>query len=701
MKKLLIALPVILFMLNGCKTEKASDMNPLLAEYKTPFGVPPFDQIRNEHYLPAFREGIKQQEAEIEAIVNNPEAPDFNNTIVALDNSGEYLRKAGGVFYRLRSADTNDEIEKIAEELVPLTSAHNSNILLNQALFDRIRTVYENRENLSLNTEEYQLLDKTYKRFVRGGANLDETDKERLRKIDEDLSMLSLKFGKNLLEETNNYRLVIENEEDLSGLPESVISAAADAASKFGLDGKWVFTLHKPSWIPFLQYSSRRDLREQLYKAVYMCGNNENEYDNKEIIRQMVNLRIERAKMMGYENHADYMLEDRMAKEPENVYEFLMKLWVPALEMAKKESAMMQDMIEREGGSFKLQSWDWWYYAEKIRKEKYDLDEELIRPYLSLETVKDGLFMVVNKLYGLTFELREDLPVYNEEVLAYEVKDADGSHVGILYMDFHPRSSKKSGAWSTSFRQQHIIDGEFITPVNLIVMNFTRPTGNKPALLSFDEALTFFHEFGHALHSLLSECTFLTVSGTSVPRDFVELPSQIMENWAADPEVLKMYAKHFETGEPIPQDLVDKIVASGQFNQGFTTVEYLAASLLDMDYHTLSEPVDFEVNAFEASSMNRIGLIEEIIPRYKSTYFQHIFSGGYSAGYYSYIWAEVLDADAYEAFKENGLFDRETALAFRKNILEKGGSDDPMKLYVAFRGQEPTIEPLLKNRGLN
>ncbi|HDR67750.1 MAG TPA: M3 family peptidase [Bacteroidaceae bacterium] len=691
---------VIPVMFGGCKNVKKTDMNPLLAEYNTPFGVPPFDKIKTEHYLPAYQEGIKQQEAEIEAIVNNPEAPDFYNTVVTFDNSGEYLRKARGVFDRLRSADTNDEMDAIAEELVPITSEHNSNILLNEALFERIKAVYDNKENLELNTEDQQLLEKTYIRFVRGGANLDDAGKNRLRKINEDLSMLSLKFGKNVLDETNNYRMVIENEADLAGLPESVISAASDAARKVGLDSKWIFTLHKPSWIPFLQYAENRSLREQIYKAVYKSGNQDNEFDNKEIINQIVNLRLERAKLLGYENHASYILEERMAKNPENVYEFLMKLWVPALKVAKKESAMMQEIIDREGGNFKLQSWDWWYYAEKIRKEKYDLDEELIRPYLSLETVKEGLFMVVNKLFGLTFELRKDLPVYNEEVLAYEVKEADGSHIGILYMDFHPRPSKKSGAWSTSFRSQRILDGEFITPVNLIVMNFTRPTGDKPALLSFDEALTFFHEFGHALHSMLSKCTYLTTSGTSVPRDFVELPSQIMENWAADPEVLRMYAKHYQTGEPIPQELTDKIVAADQFNQGFATVEYLAASLLDMDYHTLTEPAELDINAYESTSMARIGLIEEIIPRYKSTYFQHIFSGGYSAGYYSYIWAEVLDKDAYEAFKENGLFDPETALAYRQNILEKGGSDDPMNLYLKFRGQEPTIEPLLKGRGL-
>jgi len=699
-KKLFILIAVLPIIIQGCKTEKSSEMNPLLEEYTTPFGVPPFNQIKTEHYLPAFREGIKQQEAEIDAIVTNDEPAGFTNTIVALDNSGEILRKASGVFYRLRSADTNDELEAIAEELVPIMSEHRSNILLNEQLFARIKTVYDSRDSLELDEEGQQLLDKTYKRFVRGGANLSDEDKEKLRSIDEKLSMLSLKFGKNLLAEANNYKLVIEDEADLSGLPESVISAAAETASKAGLDGKWVFTIKKPSWIPFLQYADNRDLREELYKAMYMQGNNDDEYDNKDIIGQIVNLRIERANLLGYKSHADYMLEERMAKNPENVYEFLMKLWVPAIDMAKNEASMMQEMIDREGGDFKLQSWDWWYYAEKIRKEKYDLEEEAIRPYLSLETVKNGLFMVVNNLYGLTFERRNDLPVYNDEVMTYEVKDKDGSHLAVIYMDFFPRPGKRSGAWSTTFRSQQVLNGEFITPVNLIVMNFTRPTGDKPSLLSFDEALTFFHEFGHALHSMLSKCTYLTTSGTSVPRDFVELPSQIMENWAANPSVLKSYAKHYQSGEAIPQELIDKIVASGKFNQGFATVEYLAASLLDMDYHTLSDTVDLDVNAFEKKAMDDIGLIDEIIPRYKSTYFQHIFSGGYSAGYYSYIWAEVLDADAFEAFKEHGIFDQETAASFRKNILEKGGSADPMELYINFRGQEPSIQPLLEKRGL-
>jgi peptidyl-dipeptidase Dcp len=677
-----------------------TDMNPFLSDYNTPFGVPPFDLIENEHFIPAFKEGIRQQQQEIDAIVANSEAPTFENTIAAFDLSGEVLRKVEGVFYRLRSAETSDEIDSIAKVLVPITSAHQSNMYLNEPLFARVKAVYENQTGAALSQEQSRVLEKVYRRFERGGANLDEAGKDRIRKIDELLSMLTMEFGNNLLAETNDYQLVIEDEADLEGLPESVRSAAAETAEKAGKPGTWMFTLQKPSWIPFLQYAENRQLREELYSAMFMRSDNGNQYDNKEIIKQIVSLRIERARLLGYNTHAEFMLVDRMAGEPGNVYDLLMQIWEPAISKAGVEAQMMQEIIDREGGGFKLQSWDWWYYAEKIRKEKYELDEEELRAYFSLETVKEGLFNVVNNLYGLTFELREDLPAYHEEVMAYEVKEKDGSHLGILYMDFHPRPGKRGGAWSTSIRQAHTVDGVRVAPVHLIVMNFTRPTGNKPALLSFDETLTFFHEFGHALHSMLTRCEYLTTSGTAVARDFVELPSQIMENWAADPEVLVTYARHYQTGEPIPETLLEKMEASGKFNQGFTTVEYVAASILDMDYHTLTDASTLNVNEFEEASMDRIGLISEIIPRYRSTYFQHIFAGGYSAGYYSYIWAEVLDKDAFNAFKETSLFNQQVATSFRQNILEKGGSEEEMKMYLNFRGKEPTIEPLLQGRGL-
>jgi peptidyl-dipeptidase Dcp len=700
-KKPIITAVVSLILFSGCNTDKKEIMNPFFSEYNTPFGVPPFDIIENQHFIPAFEEGIRQQEAEIDSIVANPEEPTFENTIAALDRSGEILRKAEGVFYNLHSAETSDELDSIAKVLVPITSAHRSNMVLNAALFARVKSVYDVRENLDLNEEQVRVLEKVYKRFERGGANLDEAGKARIREIDQKLSMLTLEFGNNLLAETNDYKLFIEDEADLAGLPESVRSAAAEAAASAGEEGKWLFTLQKPSWIPFLQYSENRALREELYKAMYMRGNNGNEHDNTGIIREIVSLRLERAKLLGYKTYADYVLAEQMAKESGNVYDLLMEIWDPALKKAREEADMMQEMIDREGGNFKLASWDWWYYAEKIRKEKYDLDEEQLRDYFSLEDVKAGLFDVVNKLYGLTFEERPDLPKYQEEVMAYEVKEQDGSHVGILYMDFHPRPGKRGGAWTSSIRESHVVDGDRVFPVTMIVMNFTRPTAGKPALLSFDETLTFFHEFGHALHDMLTKCEYLTTTGTAVARDFVELPSQIMENWAAYPDVLRTYAKHYETHEAIPDELIDKLEASSKFNQGFVTVEYLAASILDMDYHTLSDVEDMDVNRFEKASMDRIGLIDAIIPRYKSTYFAHIFSGGYSAGYYSYIWAEVLDKDAFNAFLETSLFDSKTALSFRENILEKGGSVDEMEMYLNFRGKKPTIEPLLEGRGLN
>lgn len=700
MKHSVFPVLVIVVMLTGCN-QKHDNMNPFFIEYDTPFGVPPFDLIENSHFLPAFQEGIKEQQKEIDDIISNADSPDFYNTIAAFDQSGELLRKVEGVFYRLRSAETCDEIDSIAELLVPLTSAHMSNMMLNESLFERVNAVYKIKENGELNREQVRVIEKIYRRFERGGATLDEAGKKRIREIDEELSMLTMQFGNRLLAETNEYKLWINDEKQLAGLPESVISAASDAASAIEeKEGQWLFTLHKPSWIPFLTYSEDRELREEIYRAMFMRGNNGNDFDNKEIIARILGLRLERAKLLGYETHAQYALADRMAKSPENVYDLLNKIWEPALEKAKEEAAMMQEMIREEGKNHQLASWDWWYYAEKIRKEKYDLEDEEVRPYFSLETVKEGLFSVVNQLYGLEFEKRDDLPVYHPEVQAYEVKEKNGSHLGVLYMDFHPRPGKRGGAWSTSIRSAHTSEGIRISPVHLIVMNFTRPTGGLPALLSFDESLTFYHEFGHALHSMLTRCDYLTTSGTSVARDFVELASQIMENWAAHPDVLRAHAKHYKSGEVIPEDLISKIGASGKFNQGFATVEYVAASILDMDYHCIKDVRQLDVTAFEKNSMDRLGLIEEIIPRYRSTYFQHIFSGGYSAGYYSYIWAEVLDKDAFNVFNEKGLFDQATAKAFRENILEKGGSVEEMEMYRNFRGREPSIEPLLMGRGL-
>lgn len=683
--------------------EKKTDMtNPLLTEFDTPFEVPPFDEIELEHFAPAMRKGVIQHNKDIEEIVINKEEPTFENTIEALEYSGQTLDRVQSVFYNLNSSLTSPEMQDIAQELAPELSAHRDAIKMNTKLFERVKAVYDAREESDLNTEQKKLLEETYKYFVRGGANLPADDKERMRKINEELSLLSLKFGQNVLAETNNYKLVIEDEANLSGLPESVIAAAAEVANEKGEEGKWVFTVQKPSMLPFLTYADNRELRRELHNAYINLGNNDNEYDNKEIIRKMVKLRAEKARILGYDTHAHFILEENMAKTPDKVYSFLKTIWEPGLEMAKKEAGELQQLINKEGNDFELEHWDWWYYAEKLRKEKYDLDEETVSQYFELGNVRDGVFRLATNLFGLTFEEKNDVPKYHEDVQVFEVKDAEGSHIGILYMDFFPRSSKRAGAWMSEYRGQKVINGKDIRPVVTTNFNFTKPSGDKPALITTDEVLTTFHEFGHALHGLLSEVTYPSLSGTSVSRDFVELPSQIMENWALEPMVLKTYATHYETGEVIPQELIDKIKASSNFNQGFATTEYMAASILDMDYHTLTpENAEIEVTEFEDNSLNKIGLFEDIIVRYRSTYFSHIFAGGYSSGYYAYIWAEVLDSDAFNAFKETGdLYDQETAVAFRENVLSKGGTEDPMKLYVDFRGKEPDEKALLRKRGL-
>jgi peptidyl-dipeptidase Dcp len=680
--------------------EQADAVNPLLAEWETPFGVPVFDRIRDEHYLPAIKEGMSQEMVNIQAIVDNPEPPTFSNTVAALDRSDALLTKVLNVFRAMRSANTNETLQGIAKETAPMLAKHRDDILLNEKLFGRIKAVHEQQADLDLDVEQQMLLEEFYKDFVRGGANLGEEQKAALRKINEELALLTVQFGENILKENNSFELVIENEADLAGLSEASVSGAAEAAETRGHQGKWVFTLHKPSMIPFLQFAENRALREQIFSGYINRGNNGNELDNKENAARIAVLRVKRSKLLGYDTHADYVLEENMAKSPERVYEFLDKLWAPALAVAKQEVIELQAMIDAEGGDFKLQPWDWWYYAEKLRKEKYDLDEESLRPYFKLENVIDGVFTVANNLYGITLEERFNLPKYHEDVKTFEVKEADGSHLGILYVDYFPRESKRGGAWMNSFRKQRRLDGEKITPVIYNVGNFSKPTADKPALISLEEVDTLFHEFGHGLHGLLSDCTYEKLSGTAVPRDFVELPSQIMENWATHPEVLKLYARHYETGEPIPDELVAKIKASKKFNQGFATVEYLAASYLDMDWHTLGETREPDTLTFEDASLGKIHLIPEIVTRYRSSYFNHIFAGGYASGYYSYVWAEVLDADAFQAFRENGLFDSATAAAFRQNILSRGGSEDPMVLYKRFRGAEPKIQPLLERRGL-
>ena len=703
MKKTIIALAASGALLYACgtKEEKTENMNPFFEAYDTPFEVPPFDKIENEHFSPAILEGIKQQQAEIDAIVNNPEEPTFANTIEAMERSGELLAKVSTVFYNFNSANTNDTLQAIAKELAPEISKHSDNISLNEKLFARVKTIWENKDNLGLNGEQQKLLEKTYKSFVRNGANLNEADKEKLRNINSKMSVWSLTFGQNLLAETNAFKMFIDNEADLAGLPDELKEAAKADAKAAGEEGKWLFTLQNPSIMPFLQYAENRELRKQIWEAYQSRANHDNDKDNKAILVEMANLRREKAQLLGYKSHADYVLEESMAKTSDQVYNLLNQLWTPALAKAKQEKDEMQAIVVADGKDFNIEPWDWRYYEEKLRQQKFNLDEQEVKPYFALDKVQAGVFMVVKNLFGLTFEEIKDIPTYHPDAKAYEVKEADGTHVGVLYMDFHPRASKRGGAWMTSYRPQQTIDGVRKAPVISIVCNFSKPTGDAPALLTFDEVTTFFHEFGHALHGLLSNVQYRSLAGTSVPRDFVELPSQIMENWATEPTVLKQYAIHYKTGEPIPDELIEKLKNSGTFGQGFATTEYLAASLLDLDYHTQEKEIVGSANDFEKASLEKIGLMGEIIPRYRSTYFQHIFAGGYSSGYYSYIWSGVLDTDAFQAFKETELFNPEKALAFRKEILERGGTDEPMKMYVNFRGSEPKIDALLKKRGLD
>ena len=675
--------------------------NPFLSTYKTPFGVPPFHLIKNEHYKPAIMEGMASQKKEVDAIVNNKSIPTFENTIVALENTGELLDKVTTVFYNINSANTNDEIQQIANDIAPKISAHNDNIYLNEKLFSRVKAVWRQKDTLSLSTEDQKLLEKTYKRFVRSGANLSETDKAKLRTINSEIAVLTLKFGQNILAETNNYEYVVDKKEQLAGLSEELITAASETAKSKGKKGKWVITLSNSSVMPFLQYSSNRALRKEIWEAYQNRCNNGNAFDNNANAIQIANLRSEKAILLGYKTHAQYVLEESMAKSPEKVMEFLNQLWTPALAKAKVEEAEIKQMMLADGIKDIVQPYDWRYYSEKIRKEKYDLDEQELRPYFSLEAVTQGVFMVCDKLYGLQFKRLKDVPTYHDDVTAWEVTEKNGKHLGLLYMDFYPRASKRGGAWMTSYKPQSKEEDKRIAPIISIVCNFSKPTAETPALFTFDEVTTYFHEFGHALHGLLSDVNYKSLSGTNVPRDFVELPSQVMENWATDPEVLKMYAKHYKTGEVIPDALLQKIENSGTYGQGFSTVEYLASAFLDMDFHTIQLPLTGSAADFEKTSMKKIGLIPSIIPRHKANYFSHIFAGGYSAGYYSYIWSGVLDTDAFDQFKKTSLFDPTKANLFRTEILEKGGTEEPMELYKKFRGSEPSIEPLLKKRGLN
>lgn len=696
-KKIIIIMMTAFAVVVSCTTEKKEPVNPFFTEWQTLFGVPPFGQINNGHYMPAVDSAIALAKTEIAAITASTETPTFSNTIAAYDRGGQLLNKVASVFYAQAGANTNDSIKAIEMELAPKMSTFSDEVLLNADLFRRIKTVYDNRANEQLNQEELFLLENLYKSFVRNGANLNPEDQEKLKKLNLEISVLAVKFNQNVLSETNDFKLVIDNEADLAGLPESVITNAAEMAKADSLEGRWVFTTQKPSMIPFLQYADNRDLRKILYDAYLNRGNKGNEYDNNQVLADLVRLRADRAKLLGYKTHAAINLENRMAKTPENVFNLLNGLFSRSQKVAIRERDEMQKIIISEGGKFKLEPHDWWYYAEKLRKAKYDLDENELRPYFSLDNVRDGVFAVSNKLYGITFTRIENVPLPHPDAQAFDVKEADGSPLGVLYMDFFPRESKSQGAWCGDYRGHRVLDGKEITPIVTIVGNFTPPSPDSPALLSMDDVSTLFHEFGHGLQSLFAANTYST---TYPAQDIVELPSQIMEHWATDPVVLKMYARNYKTGEVIPDELVEKIKNSGYFNTGFDNVEIMAASLLDMAYYSLEAPVNIDVQKFEKEAMKKLGLMPEIEPRYRSTYFLHIIDG-YDAGYYVYTWAAVLDNDAFEAFREKGIFDQATATSFRTNILEKMGIMDAEQQYLNFRGREPQIEPLLKNRGLN
>ena len=712
MKKVLLI--CVLFLIASCKQKSTMDpnINPFFQEWNTPYEVPPFLDIKDEHYMPAYEQGMKENLEEIDLIVNNTEAPTFANTIEELERTGELLSRVGRVFSNLASSNTNPQLQELQRELSPMLSAHYDKISLNEGLFNRVDAIYQNRENLDLTSEQAKLLNDTRKGFVRSGALLSEDQKERISGINSKISGLSTSFGQNLLAETNGFELILEDS-DLDGLSDGVIAAAADAASqkmdsaksdeeKDKYNDKYVFTPHRSSMYPFLTESTRRDLREKLYNSYVMRGDNNNDTDNKKIAAQIAKLRAERAQIMGYKTHAHFVLEENMLKSPEEVYELLIQLWKPAVKRANVEVADMQAVANAEGQNFDIAAWDWWHYSEKVRKEKYDLDESLIKPYLSLDNVLKGVFNTTNKLWGLTFTEIFDLDLYHPDARIWKVSDKDGSHLGIFIGDYFTRSNKRGGAWMSSFKGQSNLDG-MERPIVVNVCNFPAPVGDNPALLSFDNVVTLFHEFGHAMHGTLTNVKYGSMAGTSGPRDFIELPSQLLEHWASEPEVLKSFATHYETGEPIPDDLIEKLLNASKFNQGFINTEYLAASLLDMDWHTISADEDLkDANKFELESMKKVGLIGEIAPRYRTTYFAHIFSGGYSSGYYSYVHAAVLDSDAFEAFKEVGdVFDKDLASKLRATIYSKGSTEEAMDLFVQFRGRKASIEPLLKVRGLD
>lgn len=689
-----IAAAAVIFM--SCSENRN---NPFFEESKLPYGAVEFDKIQSSDYLPAFEEGFRQFKADIDAVAACPDAPTFENTIEALESSGRLLNKVSAVFFNLMETDADDLMKETEEKVIPMQTEADSYLYMNEVIFKRIKQLYDSKDNGGLTTEQIKVLEKYYRRFVKGGALLDDKAKARFVEIQNRLGELRIKFAKNNLDESNAYVLNVTDIKRLEGLSQDQLEAAATRAKEKGLQG-WAFNVQKPCWIPFLQTCKDRSLREQMYKAYYSRGNNNNEFDNKAIVKEILTLRLELANLLGYETFADYQLEDRMAKTPQAAYDLLMEIWKYALPQAERERDEMQKIIDAEGGNFKLEAWDWWYYAEKLRKQKYDLDESQLMPYFSLDNVRKGSFMVAETLFGIKFKKVDNLPVYHPSVETWECLDAVGSHLAYFYTDCFVRPTKRQGAWMTNFTDEFNYGGRSQRPTIVNVCNFSLPTDTLPCLLSIDDARTVFHEFGHALHGMLTQCHYPTVSGTATPNDFVEMCSQIMEHWAIDPTILKQYAFHYKTGQAIPDNLIEKMQNAGHFNTGFETVELVGAALLDMEYHMLKDYSNFDDQKFEDAVSAKLGMIPQIEYRYRGTFFNHIFNNDYCAGYYSYLWAEVLDCDAFQSFQEEGLLNKETGKRYRQNILEKGGSDDLMKLYRQFRGSDPKTEAMLRNRGL-
>ena len=682
----------------GGKEEVA---NPFLTAYDTPYEIPPFEQIKPEHYIPALKAGIEQQNAAIDSILNNSETPTFENTILAYEESSEIITKVAMVFYALTESDSSDELIKVAEEFEPMLSQHSDEISMNPRLFERIKYLYDNVDSLGLNIAQQRAVKDYYKSFTRNGALLNDSAKAELKKINTELTTLYQQFNKNLLAATNAFQLVVDSADQLSGIPQSNIDVAAEEAKNAGLEGKWLFTLHAPSRLPLLQYADNRDLRQKMYEG-YTSLASSGEYDNAPFINKILQARAKKAALLGFENYGSYMTDNVMAGSIANAENLLMKIWTPAIARVKEEVAEMQAIVDEEGGNFKIAPWDYYYYAEKVRQKKYNLEESKVREYFPLDSVRKGIFTMAERLYGVTFTEMPDAPKYNPEVVVYDVKDLEGNHVAVFMTDYFPRASKRQGAWMSEFKGSYIDrDGKASRPIIYNVGNFSKPVGNTPSLLTLDEVETMFHEFGHGLHGMLSKAALRSQAGTNVDRDFVELPSQIHEHWALEPELLKVYAHHYKTGEVIPDEMVEKLIAAANHNQGFATTELVGAALLDLQYGKLNPTEDIDVVAFEKKVAEDLNMPAEVQFRYRSPYFKHIFgSDGYASGYYTYLWAEVLDSDGFELFKEKGVFDPETAKSFKENILEMGGSEDPMTLFVRFRGHQPQPEALLRGRGL-